>query len=628
MGIGRVVLLLGSLKYFPQEDGAGWLTGGAFLRGLWFDNVIACYISIVPLAVLSVLGLLNVLNRKILGAAAGYYILFYLLVIGLCIANVPYFAYFFKPINSSIFNWNEEVSTNAGMLAGETSYYVYFALFAGLAGLFSLLVVRGMRRIPVPSLKNLRGKDYFVYPAVGACLIALCLFGIRGRFGYNPIRTSQAYFTNNSFINQLGVNPVFYLMRDILETSKKHYTVDKLVTEKDALALVRRELKLAGDSPPGTSPVRRAVRPEQPEDRKNVVIVLMESMSADFLQTRENGKELTPCLNQLIRESYYFPNFYSAGIHTNHGILAALYGMPSILDKNMMKNVNIPHCQGIPSILQEQGYHTMLFVSHEAQYDNINAFTLENGIETVYSQESYPKDKRVNNWGVADDYLFRYAAGVLDQESRTGKPFFATILTISNHPPYVIPKRFTHVSDNPQHQIVAFADDAIGQFMAEAKKQDWYKHTLFVFLGDHGKLTGTKNYDMPLSYNHIPLIIHGAGLGEPHVCEPFGNQVDVFPTLLGLLHVPYTNNTLGIDLLKDHRPYAFFTSDDAIGAIDSTWFYSYNIKTDREGLYRYQAGDFTNYLEAHKEKALKMRAYTSSIIRTSAYMFEHTLTRE
>lgn len=638
----RVLLLFVNFRYLDPANGEMALAAHAFVIGLWFDNVVACYITFVPLAVLLLFSLFNRAGKALFGVCNAYYVVFYSLSFGISIGNIPYFAYFYKPLNSSIFNWGEEANTNMLMVLEESRYWAYLLLFILSVAYFTFLVHRISRKFLSKAQKPITGKEYALYVPASLFLLALCVFGCRGRVGYNPIRTSEAYFTDNSFINQLGINPVFYFMRDIYDVSKSFYNPEKLIAESKATRYVHNQLIDSVLPPPsqaplskhisagekavlnsGESPVARVIEAEGEERRMNVVVVLMESMSADLLTLKSGGKELTPCLNKLIRESYYFRNFYSSGIHTNCGILATLYGMPSLLDRNMMKGANVLQCRGLPNLLKERGYQTMFFVSHEAQYDNIKAFVTENGIQDVYSQESYPASKRVNVWGVADDYLFEYAVNKLNEKAKSGTPFFATILTTSNHPPYVVPERFKQAGDDPQMQILAFVDDAVGQFMDRVSGQEWYRNTLFVFLGDHGKLVGEQRFDMPLSYNHIPLIIHSPVLKDaPRSFDRLGGQVDVFPTIAGLLRETYVNNTLGIDLFKDKRPYIFFSSDDAIGCIDTTFFYNLNMETNREAIYRYKDPSSQNLIREFRSKADSMRAYSASMLETANYMYK------
>lgn len=626
MSLQRVILLLTNLQHIENvTTKASWIFS-ALLRGIWFDNVIACYISILPLFILSIIGLLNKANKLIYNIFNIFYIVVYTLVFAIGSADIPYFKYFFKHLNASIFNWNEEGGTTLEMILEETSYYAYMALFVLFIFLFGYLVFKLSKKLLHKSQHNLKRKEYFVYVPISLILLALCIFGIRGRFGYNPIKTSQAYFCDNSFLNQLGINPSFYFMRDIIESTKSHYNVNDIISEKDAILITRKALGLDSVYKENL-PILRYTEAKGDAKDMNVVVILMESMSSDLLKVKENGKEITPFLNQLISKSYYFDHFYSAGTHTNHGILATLYGLPALFDKNMMKNVNIPLCQGLPNILQEQGYKTMFFMTHEAQYDNMNAFLTENGIEEIYSQENYPKEMRKNSFGVADDFLFNYAVNKFD-EAQTTKPFFATLLTVSNHPPYIVPEKFKNTNSDPQYQIVAFADDAIRQFFTEAEKQAWYKNTIFVLLGDHGKIVGTQTYDMPLSLNHIPLIIYSPAFDDaPKTFTELGGQVDIFPTIMGLLNRSYENNTFGVDLFKTKRTSIFFSSDNALGCINPEYFYSYNFKAKMEGLYRYNDNDPNNLISQFRQEADSMRTYSAAMFQTASYMFQNNLNR-
>ena len=624
----RLVLLFTNLQHLESSDGSLSFVFSALLHGLWFDNVIASYISALPLVILSIAGLLNRLEKILFRMFDIFYIVVYTLVFAIGSADIPYFNYFFKHLNSSIFNWKEEGATNAGMILEEPSYYAYFAIFLILTILFSYLVLKISRYFYRKPQENIRGKQYTCYVITCLLLFGVCFLGIRGRVKHRSIKTSQAYFCTNSFLNQLGLNPLFFFMRDYIDNSKEHYSVDNLISEDEAISNVRTYLGLTGAYDKLQSPIERQIVDSVVPKNMNVVFILMESMSANFLKIQENGKSITPYLNSLIDKSYYFDNFYSAGNHTNQGILATLYGFPSLLDKNMMKNVYIPLYQGMPSILADKGYRTLFFMTHEGQYDNLNGFLFENGVQEIYSEEDYPEEKIVNNFGVADDYLFEYGFAKLNEESRANQPFFATLLTISNHPPYTVPEKYKLVSSNVQHQTVAFADDAIRDFMEKAATTEWYDNTIFVLLGDHGRLVGSQIYDMPLSYNHIPLIIYSPAFKDsPKRFHQFGGQVDVFPTILGLLNQSYTNNTLGIDLFKGERPYMFFSSDDSVGAIDSTFFYFDNVKTSIEGLFKYRDNNPKSQIAENRAKADSMKRYSVSMLRVSDYMTKNKLTR-
>ena len=283
--------------------------------------------------------------------------------------------------------------------------------------------------------------------------------------------------------------------------------------------------------------------------RPNVVVILMESMSANLMGTFGNNSHLTPTLDSLYNHSLAFDHFYSAGIHTTHGMTATLYSFPAIMFRNLMKGTVTPHRHGIATVLKEHNYNNMFFMTHEAQYDNMKAFFATNGYDDIYSQESYPKSEVVNSFGVSDHFLFSYALNTINRKAATGKPFFATILTISNHPPYIVPSWFKARSKDKEQQIVEYADWCVGDFLKKAKREPWYKNTIFIIQADHGKIVAGSGGELPQSLNHIPLIMFGPGVPQMRY-DGLGMQVDVMPTLFGLIGMSYTSYGFGQDLLK------------------------------------------------------------------------------
>lgn len=196
----------------------------AFIKGVWFDNVIACYVLLLPLVVLWVAGICNYTAKWLYRSTAAYFITLYSLAFIISAANIPYFSYFFKTINSSIYNWFGYGATTAGMIFGETSFY--FPIFLGLVSILisgwgitasSAYFYRLSIKVP-NTVSSIQRISVFI---TGVACIGLCLFGIRGRMGYNPIKVSQAYYCEDPFLNQLGVNPVFNLLTSTLDDNRK-----------------------------------------------------------------------------------------------------------------------------------------------------------------------------------------------------------------------------------------------------------------------------------------------------------------------------------------------------------------------------------------------------------------------
>ena len=600
----------------------------AFVRGVWFDNVVACYLMVVPLAVVLIAAALGCYSRAFRRGASVWFAILYPLLFMASAANIPYFAYFFKNINSSIFDWFGYTGTTAGMVFQERSYWLYIALFFVLTALFVAFLMWWRKRfdalIGQPSDHRRPWSTVVVRLLGAAALVGLCIFGIRGRTGYNPIKISQAYYCNDPFLNQLGINPAFNLLTSVLDDNRSENAELHLTDYASAIDYTRCELGITGTVDSLHVLHRQVAAPDSAlvTSRPNIVFILMESMSASFL-----GRGFTPVLDSLSRQSLSFTRFFSAGIHTNHGMTATLYSFPALMKRNLMKGTVTPHRDGIPTVLKANGYHNIFFMTHEAQYDNMNAFFRTNGYDEIYAQEDYPREEVVNSFGVSDHFLFDFALNKINnlgngaQTGSNRQPFMATILTISNHPPYVVPDWFHPQTTDPETQIVEYADWCVGDFLRKASQQPWFNNTIFVVEADHGKIVGDVDAELPQSYNHIPLMIFGPGI-TPHTYDGLGMQVDVMPTLLGILGIGYQYDGFGVDLLRERRRMVFYSADDQVVARDSSRYFIYTPKLQKSFCYDVLPD---GHLREHGDERSfsALREYVFSMIQTAEFMQQH-----
>ena len=594
---------------------------GAFIRGVWFDNVIGCYILLIPLVVAGVAAVVGRSHRLVYRFTAWWFSILYALAFMASAANTPYFAYFFKNINSSIFLWFGYTATTAGMLFEEKSYWLYILLYFLLAGGFAWTVFKltniFRKRIEKQPADSLNVRCIAGRGIVWVLAVLLCLFGIRGRRGYNPIKVSEAYYCDDSFLNQLGINPSFNLLTSVLDDLRKENRELHLMPYAEAISYARASLGIQGKADSNYVLRRRVVSAISPR-RHNVVVILMESMSASLLKTFGQSDELTPTLDSLYRCSLAFTNCYSAGIHTNHGLTASLYSFPALMFRNLMKGTVTPHREGIPTVLRREGYHNMFFMTHEAQYDNMKAFFSTNGYDDIYSQENYPRDSVVNSFGVGDHFEMNFALGKINASARRHNPFLATILTISNHPPYKVPTWFHARSKEAEKQIVEYADWSIGQFLKAARRELWYRNTVFVIYADHGKMVGKADGELPVSYNHIPLLIFGPDV-KPQLYDGLAQQVDIVPTVLGLLGLSYDYDGFGVDLLKTRRQMVFYSADNQVVARDYQRCFVYNPGMQKAFCYDVQPG--WKLRESHDTKAFTpLRKYVFAMEQTAQFM--------
>lgn len=463
-------------------------------------------------------------------------------------------------------------------------------------------------------------KLYVVGAAVCVLVWGAAFCGMRGSFQRYPLRVSFAYFSTNPFYNKLGVNPVFNIIKSAeygrVNIPKELAQID----EQAALTYVQQVLDI---TPADTLyPLTRSVTPcQQVAGQPNVVLIFMESMTSANLERQSCGQYLTPYLRALRDSSIYFSHCYSTGIHTNNGIVGVHYGFVPNFAKPIM-DVNANLYTGLPYYLQKAGYQTMCFVTGNPQYDNMNSFWRDNSISAIYSQYDYPKEQVVNNFGVSDAYMFEYGLNQLSAFSQTGQSFFASFLTVSNHGPFVVPEAYRSRGEEDAERIIAFADDALRQFVTAAQQTAWGKNTVFVLVADHGTSLQSP-YDMVLSYNTIPLYIFGAGLSPQQVTKT-SSQIDIWPTVLSLLGIAYDNNCLGMDILHADRDYAFFVSNEHLGVADTAYFYCYSIHSQQERLYRIGSGE--NILLTMPDKAAEMRTYGMNMLRVNLMAIDNKWT--
>ena len=388
---------------------------------------------------------------------------------------------------------------------------------------------------------------------------------------------------------------------------------------EEALQLVQTSFSI--ESPDDCSPILRRITPDTLNtEPANVVIILMESMTAARMSHFGNQQQLTPFLDSIAAESYLFENIYSAGTHTHSGIFSTLFSFPTLYNQKPMRYATMSNYKGMASALKKQGYTTTFFTTHDGQFDNVEEFLTANDFDQVVTQTSYPLDKRVNVLGVSDDFMFEFSMPILAKRHEEQRPFLVVFSTVSNHNPYYIPEYFSPCQQNIKEQAVEYADWSMNKFMKMAAQQPWFDNTLFVFVSDHGVLLNDI-YSMPLNYNHIPLLMYAPKIiTQPKVFDCFGGQVDVFPTIMHLLQLPYVNNTMGIDLLSERRPLMYFSADQKHGVISDSLFLIISKNDDVEGLFRYRTNDTTNYFNAYKETANEMKKYAAAHFQISQFI--------
>ena len=589
----------------------------AFLMGIRFDFVMVSYFLILPSLILFILSF----SKK--GSPIIYSIIFWFINIlfGLsfliCAADIPYFEYFYSRFSIVAFQWLESPKIMFEMIFEESQYWVslipFFILLFTFYKLSKLFYKPIFDNIEPKKLPNI---------LISFLILAIFFFGIRGSsFTAIPIRVSTAFFCENSFLNQLGLNPNFTLISSYLESKREGNQTINLMDNELAIEMAKKNL--------GILNIDHLFFREISQDKTrkiskmNVILIIMESMSANKMGLHGNKNHLTPFLDSLASKSYYFKNTYSSGIHTYNGIYSTLFSYPALFSQHPLRDVSIKH-KGLFLTLQKNKYSTIYFTTHDGLYDNIEGFLRGNACEKVITVKDYPEKEVKTAFGVPDDYMFRFSMSKLNKLHQKNKPFVATFMTTSDHGPYFIPKYFKPTAKDKSLQATQYADYSLKKMMQLAAKQKWYDNTLFVFVADHGAALD-QDYDMPLSYNHIPLLFYSPKLiNKPEIFSKMAMQIDVYPTIMGLLNIPYKNTTLGIDLLKENRKFSYFNGDNKYGVIDENWFLI--VKEDKSKfLYKFQNKDIKDYANKYPEIVNKMNNYAKSNLQSYQYYLKNSV---
>jgi phosphoglycerol transferase MdoB-like AlkP superfamily enzyme len=300
----------------------------------------------------------------------------------------------------------------------------------------------------------------------------------------------------------------------------------------------------------------------------------MESFTADLTATLGNINDVTPGFDSLTREGVLFSNIYSTGNRTDKGFIGTLAGFPTLASVNIVKWPE--KTEKLPSIsrsLNKVGYHNSFYYGGESEFDNYKAFLLSHDVHELTDRNTF-EDGEVTSWGQFDGPVFRRQLEGMKTEKQ---PFFSTILTLTNHEPFAVPgtPKFGSANNIDKFKSTAFyTDSCITSYLRDAKKQPWYKNTLFVFIADHGHIYPKNRTDVfiPERY-HIPFLLYGEVIEDEYkgrVFDRVGSQVDVPATILSQLHLSPKEFKWSKNLLNPYvKSFAFFSWDNGMGFIDN-----------------------------------------------------------
>jgi phosphoglycerol transferase MdoB-like AlkP superfamily enzyme len=265
-----------------------------------------------------------------------------------------------------------------------------------------------------------------------------------------------------------------------------------------------------------------------------------------------NDQHITPCLDSLAAKSMLFTNLYASGTRTVRGLEALSLSIPPTPGQSIVKRPDNQNMFSLGAVFKSKGYITQYLYGGYGYFDNMNAFFSANHYQVIDRNALRPDQIHYANiWGVADEDLFTLTLQNLDANYKTGKPFFAHVMTVSNHRPFTYPEGRIDIPPSRQARegAVKYTDYAIGKFIHEASDKPWFKNTVFVIVADH--CAGSAgSVELPVTGYHIPMLMYSPGNIQPQKMDRLMAQIDIAPSILGLLKFNYRSKFFGQDIFS------------------------------------------------------------------------------
>ncbi|MBR1484328.1 MAG: LTA synthase family protein [Prevotella sp.] len=481
------------------------------------------------------------------------------------LADAVYFRYTLRRTTTTIFQEFQHEGNMGGIIMTEVVNHWYLVLA------FVLLVYALWRLYRTTALSH-RQLSWWRYDL--ACLLSLAavapfvVAGIRGGFtkAVRPITISNA----NQYVDRptdaaLVLNTPFALYRTI---GKAVFTVPVYFADKQSMEAVY-------------TPVHTPVV-GQPMLKKNVVVLIVESMGREYFgalnRDLDGGryKGYTPQMDSLIAKSVTFRYSYCNGRKSIDGMPSVLSSIPMFVEPFFLTPSSMNHVSGIASLLASEGYETAFFHGAQRGSMGFQAFARATGFQQYYGREDFDRDDRFGGesefdgtWAIWDEPFLQYYAAKM---SEMRQPFMTAVFTATSHHPYRVPDKYRDVYPEEgiaMHKCVRYTDMALGRFFQTASRQPWFRNTIFVLTSDHTNLSDHAYYQTDLGGFCSPIIIYEADDSRmPEMQDKIAQQIDILPTVMGMVGYDKPYFGFGIDLLNT--------------APDSTWAVNY-----LNGIYQY-----------------------------------------
>ena len=552
--LARIIYLLENYSYFGQGLSFSHLIemlGG----GLVFDTS-AILVTNIPYIVLMLLPWHRKENNTYQQVCKWVFIVINGLGLAINLCDSVYFRYTMRRTTTTVFSEFSNEGNLGSIFLTETlhHWYLVIAFVLLIWGMWKLYVKTGLE------WKRLRPWSYALTVFLSLAAFApFVVAGIRGGFttAVRPITISNAnQYANRPIEAALVLNTPFSIYRTI---GKAVFTVPDYYQNEQEMEAIFSAVHNLSDS------ILSRNSGDSLFSRKNVVILIVESFGREYIgalnKTLENGqyRGYTPYVDSLIAKSITFSHSYCNGRKSIDGMPSILSSIPMFMEPFFLTPASMNHVSGIASILAAEGYQTAFFHGAQRGSMGFQAFSRATGFQDYYGREDYDADTRFGGdedfdgmWAIWDEPFLQYYATKM---SEMKEPFMTAVFTASSHHPYAIPEKYQ--SRYPEegiviHKCIRYTDMAIGKFFEKASREPWFNNTIFVLTSDHTNLSDHAFYETDLGGFCSPIIIYEPGHTDrdPMILDKIAQQIDILPTVLGMLHYQKPFFAFGIDVLN------------------------------------------------------------------------------
>ena len=527
------------------------------INGLPLDFAVAGYFSVIPLLVTTATIFLQLPLKKII---QWYSAIISMIITLALVADMSLYPYWEFKLDASFLIY---IDSPANAIASISIWHLLATIIIFTVctyGIYRFLTATCRDRFSPCNKKS-------VATIVSVLLGAILFLGIRGGVTESTNNIGTVFYSDRQILNHSALNPIFSFLYSVgkIENYSSEYS---FVDEKECSSIVE---KLYYMDNTVCDKLLKTTRP-------NIIIIIMEGMSARCVEKLGCMKSITPNIDRLIDEGVLFTNCYANSYRTDRGVICTLSGYPSFPKTSVMKSTI--KSQKLPSValsLGRAGYTNTFLYGGDINFTNMKGYLYSTGYHHTFADKNFSSaEQESHEWGVGDDITFNRLYDVV--MSQTKEPWHITHLTLSSHEPWNVP--YDRIPEDKIANSFAFTDEQLGKFIDRLKKTDKWENTLVVCIPDHsvvGYPKGIKQTDR--ERNHIPLLMLGGAVKRPMHIERLCNQTDMAATLLAQLNLPIEEFTFSRNILgRNYKyPFAYHSYNNGISLIDSTGFTVYDL---------------------------------------------------